>query len=79
MAFCSASVPEQTAPTDGLLFGCCPTAILSGVLLGCRLQRRYLGDSGNVSGGALRLGELSPLGAGGGGRRLVERRCTGQL
>jgi len=30
----------QTAPTDGLLFGCCPTAILFGVLLGCRLQRR---------------------------------------
>jgi len=40
MAFCSASVPEQTASTDGLLFGCCPTAILFGVLLGCRLQRR---------------------------------------
>jgi len=40
MVFCSASVPEQTAPTDGLLSGCCPTAILFGVLLGCRLQRR---------------------------------------
>jgi len=31
MAFCSAPVPEQTAPTDGLLFGCFPTAILFGV------------------------------------------------
>jgi len=34
--------------------------------------RGYLGDSGNVSGGALRLGGRGPLGAGGGRRRLVE-------
>ena len=40
MAFCSAPVPEQTAPTDDLLFGCCLTAILFGVLLCCCLQRR---------------------------------------
>jgi len=38
MAFRSASVSEQMAAADGLLFGCCPTAILFGVLSGCRLQ-----------------------------------------
>jgi len=64
MAFCSASVPEQTGPTDGLLFGCCPTAILFGVLLGCRLQRRIIGASWATAAAGVGGGRSSLQGAG---------------